>query len=351
MKVLMMHRLRDRDNPYMTLLINALSAAGVEVAAPVSGRFHLWKSVFVKRRPDVVHLQWQHDYFTGATRWLAFRRSTQFLVQILGLRLARVPVAWTVHNIVNHEGRQARWESLMCRILARTVSALIVHCDEAVEAVATAYGVDPKRIRVVPHGHYADVYPAPREKELARRSLGIDSAARVLLFFGQVRPYKGLEELLDAFAKLEDPDIRLVVAGEPKFGMEDVLQARAERDPRVNARLEFLPDDDLLDYIAACDLVVLPYRKSLTSGAAILAFSSGRPVVAPRLGCMRGFPPEAAVLFDPESCDGLETALREALSKPLEKMGQAGRDHVARFPWSRVANQTIEVYQEAGATW
>ena len=346
MKALVMHRLKGRDNPYMSLLINALSAAGVEVAAPVGGRSRLWKSVFGQRRPDVVHLQWQHNYFTGATPWVALRRSTRFLIQVLGLRLARVPIVWTVHNIVNHEGRQARWELLMCRILARSVSKLIVHCEEAVELVAAAYRVTPRRIRVVPHGNYIGVYPEPSGKELARRELGIDTTGKVLLFFGQVRPYKGLEELLGAFARLEDPDIRLVLVGEPKFGMADLLREETQRDARVIARLEFVPDDELINYIAASDLVVLPYRKSLTSGAAILAFSCARPVVAPRLGCMQAFPSEAAVLFHPDSSDGLEGALRLALSKPLEQMGGAASDYVGQFSWPYVANRTIEVYRE-----
>lgn len=234
----------------------------------------------------------------------------------------------------------------MCRVLAKSVSALIVHCDEAAKVVAAAYRISPRRIRVVPHGHYSGVYHSPIAKAKARRALGLGPEETVFLFFGQIRPYKGVGELVRAFATLEQPGLRLVLAGEPKFGEEDHLCKDIKRDPRILARLEFIPDDELIRYICASDLVVLPYRSSLTSGAAILAASYGRAIVAPELGCMREFPADAAVLYDPEACEGLASALHLACERPLNEMGEAARVFVEQFPWPAVGARTMAVYKE-----
>jgi beta-1,4-mannosyltransferase len=347
MKALFLYGLKENDNPYVRLLVEALEGSDAEVRFGRSGRLYLWQSVKSSGRPDVVHLQWQHKYFTGKSTLDAMRRSLQFFIQLLGLRLVGVPFVWTVHNIVNHEKKQGRWELLMCRLLARSVNALIVHCDSAVPVVAAAYSVHPRRIRVIPHGNYIGSYPVPRGRVAARAKHDFDKEARIFLFFGQVRGYKGVNELLEAFEALPSPGVRLVVAGQLKAGdSEGQVLERVERDPRVTAMFGFIPDEDLIDYICACDVVVLPYRQSLTSGAAILAASYGRPILAPRIGCMQEFPPEAAILFDPDDPDGLGNALQHAMSASLDDMGEAARAYIQQFPWSLVGARTADLYRE-----
>lgn len=346
MKILLMLSVREKDNPYSRLLVQSLETEGMEVHLPHSKGFYLWRS-FRASRPDVIHLQWQHHSFVGGSLLGSIKRSSEFFLQFFGLRLLGTPFVWTVHNIGNHEKRMARWELAMCRLLARSAPILIVHCQAAVPAVAAAYRISPERIRVVPHGHYRDAYPPARTRRAARERLGVEQGARVFLVFGHIRRYKGIGPLLSAFRHLASDEVRLIIVGQPrKDSFAQELQIQAAKDARVTTRFEFIPDDQLADYISACDLVVLPYRDSLTSGAAILAATYGKAVLAPRLGCMQEFPPDAMISFDPDTVGSLEAALELSLNAPLDAMGEATQTYINAFPWSLVAARTMDIYRE-----
>jgi glycosyltransferase involved in cell wall biosynthesis len=178
--------------------------------------------------------------------------------------------------------------------------------------------------------------------------LNIPADAPAFLFFGQVRPYKGVENLIEAFSTLQGAQLRLVIAGEPKpQALERSLSAQAKTDSRITTHFGFVPDDQIPVYLNACDLVVLPYLDSLTSGAAVLAMSYGRAVCAPQLGCLKELPPETAILYDSRQPDGLQSALEKALSAPLAEMGRAANAYISQFPWSLTAAPIVSVYQQA----
>lgn len=346
MKVLLMFTISRPDNPYKELLAQSLVAAGADVRFPIDSRLVLWRSVRACQ-PDVVHLHWQHGYFVSSSLVKSIIFSMRFFAQFFALRLLRVPFVWTVHNIVNHEKRFARWELMMCRVLARGTNLLIVHCPSAAAEVAAAYGVSRDRIRVVPHGHFRDAYPVPVDRSIARQGLGVEPEALVLLFLGQIRRYKGVRAFLRAFGQLPSKKIQVVIAGQPKSdALAHELLAEASRDPRIITQLGFIPDDLLVACLSACDIVVLPYKDSLTSGVAILAASYGKPVLAPRLGCMRDFPAGAVISFDPKTPRALKDALARVEKAPLGAMGKAAKSYVSEFSWSLVSDLMLKVYRE-----
>jgi len=336
-----------KRNPYQSLLVSLLERSGVEVYLP-RGFFLPWPQMFKHGFPHVIHLQWHHIYFRS--KWLpeAMLRTGLFFGQWLMLRLLGVRFVWTVHNLVNHERYQVGWELFACRLLARLVDRIVVHCKAVSSTVSAAYRVSPEKIRVVPHGHYVDWYPPSLSRDEARSKLGLANDHRIFLFFGQVRHYKGLDRLLSDFAALPAEDIRLILAGEPRpKSLTYQLEAQATADPRVITEFEFIDDDRLVAHLCACDLVVLPYRDSLTSGAAVLAASYGRPVLIPCLGCMEEFPAEAAISYEPDQVDGLRQALEQAMSAPLAEMGSAAKTYIEQFPWSLAVAGTLEVYCSA----
>ena len=343
MVILMAHG--GGSNPYIKLLATSLEAVGLKVRVSDTRYLILWFSVLKYGWPNVIHLQWPHSYFTSNNLFKALRKTVLFYIQWFILRLLGVRFVWTVHELVNFEKHQAAWELFACRLLARVVDDIIVHCRAVVPDVAAAYRVDPERLRVVAHGHYADWYPPAISKEEARHMLGLPTDVLVFLFYGGIRTYKGLDRLLDTFATLDAENVCLILAGKLRpASLGQPLLARAAVDPRVMTYFEYIPDDRLVTYISACDLVVLPYRETLTSGAVILAGSYGRPVLIPKLGCMAEFPSSAAILYDPETPDGLRKALEQALSAPLVDMGSAAKSYIEQFPWSLVASEILAIY-------
>jgi glycosyltransferase involved in cell wall biosynthesis len=139
-----------------------------------------------------------------------------------------------------------------------------------------------KRRHVVPHGNYRPVLRGNVSRDEARATLGLPRQGRVLALFGRLRPYKGIEQFLEAGNSLGD-GITLVVAGyAPDDDFRTELESAARAAPRVKLIAEKLSDEELEQVITAADQIVLPYANVLNSGSAILALTLGRPVVLPR---------------------------------------------------------------------
>ncbi len=336
------------DNPYLRLLASALANRGIRVSlAQRRGWRPLHRAVSEHGRPDIIHLQWQHRFFVprSGSFWRSAASTALFFQQWIALQATGIRFVWTVHNLVHHERERETWELLACRLLARAVDAIVVHCSAAVPLVAEAYRIPTRRIHVIPQGHYMDWHPPAASREVSRSTLGLPADARVLLFFGQIREYKGVEQLLAAFSTLADAAVRLVVLGKPKTAaLGRSLLEQASADPRVFTTLEFVEDELLVAYLSACDAVVLPYTDSLNSSAAVLAASCGRPVIIPALGCLKEFPTDAAVLYEPELPDALGEALQRALSMDLDAMGEAAKRYVGRFAWPEISERLDGLY-------
>jgi glycosyltransferase involved in cell wall biosynthesis len=166
-----------------------------------------------------------------------------------------------------------------------------------------------------------------------------------MLFLGALRPYKGLEDLIQAFKDMPE-DVRLLVAGvaTPEYGRH--IRSLCGPDPRIVARTELVPEDELQVYYAAADAVVLPFRRVLTSGSAVGAMSFGRAVIAPATGCLPELIDErSGILYQGSGPDALLTALRRALEVDLDAMGRAAQDRVQRNTWDQVGSVVAAAYR------
>ena len=351
-------------NPYQRELRTALESRGVSVSgarAPGRDPVAILRSWLTNGRPPVVHLHWTHNYLgqraDGSSARFARVRAALFLGQVRILRAFGVRIVWTVHNLGHHDA--AGTAGLNARVHRRLVGlsdAVICHCEAALEAVTVTYGIrarDRDRLHVIPHGNYVNVYGPSRTRDDTRRSLGMPADARVLLFVGAVRAYKGLADLAAAFRDVQRTDVRLVIAGKAATEADArELSDAAAADPRIDLRLGFVPDDELPVLLGAADAVVLPFRDILTSGSAILAMSYGRAVIAPSLGCLpETLDPDAAIIYDPLGPDALKGALELALDTDLNAMGAHARLLAERLAWGPIAAATAELYRRPESGW
>jgi glycosyltransferase involved in cell wall biosynthesis len=176
---------------------------------------------------------------------------------------------------------------------------------------------------VIPHGHYIGWYPDATSQSEARSHFNIPDSEYVYLYFGAIRSYKGLENLLQTFKTL--PSGRLIIAGKPHDSViEWLLRQWAGKDPRISLHLSFIPDEKVTSFFECADSVVLPFSDVLTSGSVILALSMGRPVIATALGCLPELISDRfGLLFDTDSPDGLRKAmidirLRQYISEDIK---------------------------------
>jgi len=340
-------------NPYGQLLTRSLEARGVRVVPiPYS---HLFGRRVFSGRPDVIHFQFIAPFVlpAGPSRsWSrALVKGPVFLFQVALLRLAGCRIAWTVHNLVNHERRLAGLEWFFGLLFTRLAHLLIVHGEVARSAVVGAYHLERRadKVAVIPHPNFIDAYPDRVAPAQARVQLGVGADTVMIACLGMIRPYKGLLELVRAFRALpEDGRAELWIAGEPvDASLATDLRREANGSPRIHLRFDFLSPDEVEVLLKACDVVAMPYRSILTSGAALLAMSFAKPCVAPRLGCLVEVLDESgALLYDPTDPDGLRGALARVIesSARLPAMGQHNRTRATAWSWSAAADLLLAHY-------
>jgi glycosyltransferase involved in cell wall biosynthesis len=338
------------SNAYQRHLRDSVEERGYDVRMIDANRLlPLLGAVADHGKPDVFHINWLHRHFVTGSRLVTTLLAFRLLFELVALRLMGVELVWTVHNLVEHSRRLPRLELAVRRVAAQLCDRIIVHCDSARELVVDTYrlpATTAERVEVVPHGNYLDSYPDDIGRERARESLGFDDGETVYLYFGLIRRYKNVPELVRTFSTIDDPDARLLVVGNPmRDDLEREVRALCERDDRATCVLEFVPDEEIQRYMNAADAVVLPFDDVLTSGTAILAMSFGKALVAPRAGCVAELLDGDDTLgYAPENPDGLRESLLAALDADLEAAGERNHDIALSLDWAGIADRTVRVY-------
>jgi glycosyltransferase involved in cell wall biosynthesis len=299
--------------------------------------------------PRILHLHFFDELTQRPSQLQTAVRSLLFLALLALLRLRGVRLVWTAHNLEPHELYHPTWGFLVYRLVARWSAAIIAHSRAARELLEARYGPLPD-CQVIPIGNYIGLYGSPRDRAASRAALGLPADGPVLLNLGALRPYKNIEGLIDAFATLpEQMRGTLLIAGVAKSpAYAEQLRRRAASVPGVRLHTQFIADTELPSYLAAADLVVLPYRKMLTSAMLLCALSYERPVVAPAFGAVRELLHEgqSGFLFAPGDDDALSLALQRALAHPnLPALGTAGLNLARQFAWPKIAAATVACYR------
>jgi glycosyltransferase involved in cell wall biosynthesis len=336
------------ENPYHAELAKALRSLGIKVRLPESLKSLCRDYRAGVEKVDLVHLHALPQF--GWSR-IALRGYVAFCVRLMWLRMMGVRFVWTMHNLDNHESQHRRIESLVGRYFASQMEGIIVHGKSARQIVESHWnqGIDIP-VHVIPHGHYISSYKNEISAEAARAHFGFTDSDLVFLFLGKIRPYKGVVGMVKAFRLHTEPSVRLIITGMPMNQeiCNDVAQA-IEGDSRIRFLPGYVADDEIQLYMNACDVVVLPYRRILTSGAAVLAMSFGKPCIAPRAGCVTDILDEkGAIFFDPTVSGDLERALRKTadLRRQLWEMGLYNLRRAAAWDWESIARSTAAVYKQ-----
>lgn len=328
------------ENPYGAELYAHLSRLGVEADEWTPERLR-------NGRYQLLHLHWPDLELLEASRLGAAWRVAKLVTYLLVARARGVKVVWTIHNLHSHERWHPVIEEVMWWWLTRLVHA---HISLTAAAQSAAYRRFPALRRrpghVVAHGHFRDFVPSSVTREEARRELDLPRDAVVLAFFGRIRAYKNAESLVRAFRALGDQRLRLLVAGRPQPpGLGERVAAAAAGDPRIRLRLEFVPTPEVQVVLTAADLVVLPYRDVLNSGAAILALSFGRPVLAPAVGSLPDLQAQVGSAYlrtysGPLTPDVLADAIAA-----LDSEARPARPDLSALDWPVIAERTLRVYR------
>jgi glycosyltransferase involved in cell wall biosynthesis len=280
----------------------------------------------VARSADLVHFQ-----------WLAVQAVDRFL-------LPRRPTVLTAHDLLPREPRPG--QAYAQRRLYDAVDAVVAHSEYGRNLLVSELGVDAAKVRVIPHGAFKHLTLQPCELPLPGELAAV--RVPVVLFFGLLRPYKGLDVLLDAWRGTEDAELWIV--GRPRMPVAD-LRSRAPARVRFVSR--YVSDAELPAFFRRADVVVLPYSRTERfdqSGVLATALAFGKPTVVSDVG---GFGEVAAVgaarLVAPDDPGALRDALVTLLEDLQEREGLARRALAAAsgpYSWQEAAGQTLALYRE-----
>jgi glycosyltransferase involved in cell wall biosynthesis len=252
------------------------------------------------------------------------------------------PRVYTMHWRLPETG--TRIARTLTRLLAQ-MDAVVVHSDHGARRLESDFGVAPQKLRVIPHGAFD--YLTRQQDEVALPAELREVKGPVILAFGLVRPYKGIDVLLEAFRRVDGAE--LWVVGMPRMPMGELRELARRAPGKVRFVDRFITDPEIPAFMRRADVVVLPYRNIEQSGVLYTALAFGRPLVLSSVG---GFPEiadqGAARLVPPEDPGTLAQALGELLADRSSRdalADAATRAAATTYSWDRLGEATMALYR------
>jgi len=304
-----------------------------------------------KAKPKIFHILWNN-------RFELFDRTLLMLYyRFLGKR-----IVLTAHNV--NTGKRDSKDTLLNRLTLRSqyrlADHIFVHTEKAKLELVEEFGVQGRRVTVIPFGINNAVPKTRLTPDEAKQRLNIGDGKKAILFFGRIEPYKGLDYLIAAFQQIlaRRGDYRLVIAGRPDRCEEywstirEAIREDLQRG-RILLRADFIPDDETEVYFKAADVLVLPYRDVYQSGVLFLGHSFGLPVIAADVGSLKDDIVEGktGLVFRPEDLVDLARAIEKYFASDLFAELKSRRQEIIDFAtkrhsWDVVGKMTMSVYAD-----
>lgn len=284
------------------------------------------------KRPDVFHVQ-------------GFRHASLDWPVLLIANACGIKVVLTVHNLLPHESKTS--DRFVYKFMYKLADQLIAHTKHTATKLAETMGVDGTKIVIIPHGRLDFQVDLSMTKLEARKALELAENDTVLLYFGRIRHYKGVDLLVEAVKRLHNPKAKLIIAGKDNIGLGQTIDGI----PSIIFNGNFIDPKDVNMYFRAADLVVLPYRKIDQSGVLLLAMAAERPVLGTKVGGIQEIIQDGmnGFLCEAGSSEALRAKLSEVLSdkRRLAEVGENAKKYADEmFGWDRIASKTVDLYRQ-----
>ncbi len=322
------------ENPYQLLMMEGLnSSTHLDVKHGIDDKFLGILRTAMRDKPDYIHFDWIQQYYYRRKHWMTTLLYPLFVIQIwLVVHVLGVKLVWTLHNIMPHDSPDDGVYLKARRYFAKKVDWIRVFSPTTVTDAASILSISEDKFIIVPEGSYVSYYPNTTNRESARNKFSISTDSKVVLFFGSIRPYKGIEDLIIAFKNINVG--HLIIAGNctNKSYANSLLDLIGE-SKSITFHSRGVSLTDIQFYMSCANVVVLPFKKIENSGSAILAMGFSKPIVAPFKGVLPyRLKKQQHLLFK----DDLESKLSSVLQmsiEDLDKIGITNFQEVQKFKW------------------
>ena len=305
----------------------------------------------LRTRSKIFHILWNNKF-----EW--FDRTL-----LMGLyKLRGKKIAFTAHNVNAgvRDGYDSWFNRLSLKFQYRLCDRIFAHTTRMKGELIADFGVPEYKIVLIPYGWNNMVPDTDLTGLEARQRLKLEPENKVILFFGNIAPYKGLEFLIEAFETVanEDPSVRLVIAGRPRGPKAYWKQMRAiiagsRHSDRIIQKIGYVTDDDTEFYFKAADVLILPYVQIFQSGVLFLSYSYGLPVIATDVGSLKEeiFEGRTGRVCEPKNAGALARSIKDYFQSDLYWELEMRRHQIRRYArrkysWNKVAAITAAAYAE-----
>lgn len=232
-------------------------------------------------QPDVIYYDWVHSFILGKSWGWSMIKSLTFVLEIAyAYYVKRIRIVHTLHNLQNHAGLWLGLERIFYGFFLRHCHQIRVYSDTTRQVAIEKFGLNPAHIQVIQDLPYHFYYQNTASRVESRQKLNLKETDFVYLFFGEIKPYKGLDNLLAAYAQVATPSDRLLIAGKSYDASYFAsLKNLGDKIPSVRWFHRFIEDQEVQFFFNAADVVVLPFVRIDHSGSVDLAMSFAKPVV------------------------------------------------------------------------
>ena len=301
----------------------------------------------IKTKTRILHMQ----------NTISARRDIIFLAL---LKFLHIKIIYTAHDLMPHdrEERDAKWMAFAFRCIYKLVDKIIVHSDNDILILRNEFNIEEKKIDKIEHGNY-DFFPKESAKKMntLRKNFGIDKHDKVMLCFGSIRRYKGIDKLIDSYKhfRMEGKRCKILVVGKNLDVQytheikENIRRNKLEKDIIIHDK--YVLFEDVRNYFMISDIVVLPYEHIYDSGVLRIAFSCEKPLLSTKIGVFDEYIVEGknGFLID-GSRDSLVKAFHKIIDTKKTDLKIMGKYSKQRFKylldWNEIANKTINCYEQ-----
>jgi D-inositol-3-phosphate glycosyltransferase len=283
-------------------------------------------------------------------------------VLMLYYRLLGKKIVFTAHNVNagKRDSNDTRLNRALLKIQYSLCDHIFVHTAEMKNEMVAEFRIPQDKVSAIPFGINNTVPNTGLSSAEAKRQLGISRDNKVLLFFGNIAPYKGLAYLVSAFVELltRDRSYRLLIVGKPKgpqsywHQIRQTITSTGIAD-RVIQKIEYVPDEETELYFKAADVLILPYAHVFQSGVLFLGYSFGLPAIAADVGNLKEeiIEGETGFVFKPKDSSDLARKISSYFNSELFRKLETRRDEIKayaneRYSWDKVAKITTTVYSQ-----
>ena len=329
-------------NKYQELLSTSLEKKGFKVLKIKKSIFKLLEyCIFSKIK--ILHFHWLHGITNSQGIVKTFFRIFLFISCIIIWKIKSKKIIWTIHNLSSHENNRDKLEKIFYIFVSFISDFLIVHSKLAIPSVRNKYKVKDNKIRHIPHGNYSSLI------SLKKKNYSKNTGKFVFLFFGLIRPYKGVLGLIESFKRI-NIEAYLTIAGLCKSdNLNRNIIKTINSDKNIKYINKFINEKHLNQLVLNSDVVVLPYVDAFTSGSVVYALSASKPLILPKFISYNEYSDKSnTFIYDNQKNNHLDYALLEAFnSNNLIEMGFNSYKRALNLDWDNIGKSVLKLYLEA----